>query len=357
MLGAPGSRVPSPTSSSSGEGLTDAQKLQLVVRNCVQKAVELVLHSRMMPLPPHMRRGSTNRWVRRSPPPLPSSPCTRHTLSGSPSSGATGRVPPTRQRRTAPRTPTPHRTFTGVRRVQFNLESEELLTVRDELEEWRQEMAQPLQLDILLQTVRRTTLEPRTSRQGSTPPATHTPEPRLGQAGNSLMREAVGATAEEPSLVLLERWHLQYAPPPTPPGQIAWPGFYKRHMVLLRAIVGYLRLLPSHRLAQSLAKLRGDAPSLEYRLTVPSAPGLPPPPPGSAAPGDFPPSLEHSPRSYSFTPPDGMHGKLIVSVCYRPEACFRRHAHIHRIHIHICIDGGWGRPSAGMVCSCAACAW
>ena len=145
------------------------------------------------------------------------------------------------------------------------------------------------------------------------------------------MREAVGATAEEPSLVLLERWHLQYAPPPTPPGQIAWPGFYKRHMVLLRAIVGYLRLLPSHRLAHSLTKLRGDAPSLEYRLTVPSAP---PPPPGSAphseaAPplrGEFPPSLEHSPRSYSFTPPDGMHGKLIVSVFYRAEHYFRRRA-------------------------------
>ena len=147
------------------------------------------------------------------------------------------------------------------------------------------------------------------------------------------MREAVGATPEEPSLVLLERWHLQYAPPPTPPGQIAWPGFYKRHMVLLRAIVGYLRLLPSHRLAQSLAKLRGDAPSLEYRLTVPSttcaaiaAPSGEFPP---SLPGEFPPSLEHSPRSYSFTPPDGMHGKLIVTVCYRPEACFRRHAHIH----------------------------
>ena len=130
------------------------------------------------------------------------------------------------------------------------------------------------------------------------------------------MREAVGATPEEPSLVLLERWHLQYAPPPTPPGQIAWPGFYKRHMVLLRAIVGYLRLLPSHRLAQSLAKLRGDAPSLEYRLTVPSttcaaiaAPSGEFPP---SLPGEFPPSLEHSPRSYSFTPPDGMHGMRVV---------------------------------------------
>jgi hypothetical protein len=265
---------------------------------------------------------------------------TAHTLSSSASSGASGegRTDSAALRRTTPSThaaPTPPRTFTTVRRVQFNLESEELLTVRDELEEWRQEMVQPLQLDILLQTVRRTALEPRAGRQGRTPPATHTCTPRVRQAGNALMREAVGATAEEPRLVLLERWHLQYAPPPTPPGQIAWPGFYKRHMVLLRAIVGYLRLLPSHRLALSLSKLRGDAPSLEYRLTVPSGPSPsaptsapsappPPPPPGCAAPpAEFPPSLEHSPRSYSFTPPDGIHGKLIVSVFYRPEACFR----------------------------------
>ena len=110
------------------------------------------------------------------------------------------------------------------------------------------------------------------------------------------MRVAVGATAEEPSLVLLERWHLQYAPPPTPPGQIAWPSFNKRHMVLLRAIVGYLRLLPSHRLAHSLTKLRGDAPSLEYRLTVPSAP---PPPPGSTPPSSTP----HSEAAPPLRPP------------------------------------------------------
>ena len=155
-----GSRVPSPTSSSSGEGLTDGQKLQLVVRNCVQKAVELVLHSRVIPLPPHMRRGSTNRWVRRTAL-LPSSPCTRHTLSSSPSSCSPSREGRTNSAaRTAPRTRTApthsaaQRTLTGVRRVQFNLESEELLTVRDELEEWRQDMAQPLQLDIMLQTVR-----------------------------------------------------------------------------------------------------------------------------------------------------------------------------------------------------------
>ena len=103
---------------------------------------------------------------------------------------------------------------------QFNLESEELLTVRDELEGWRQDIAQPLHLDIYLET-----------------------------AANSLMREAVGATAGEPSVVLLERWHVQYAPLPTPPAQVAWPGFYKRHMVLLRSILGQLRMMPSHRSA------------------------------------------------------------------------------------------------------------
>ena len=153
-----GSRVPSPTSSSSGEGLTDGQKLQLVVRNCVQKAVELVLHSRVIPLPPHMRRGSTNRWVRRTAL-LPSSPCTRHTLpllvlTLAGGSHQLGGLAPAPRTRTAPTHSAAQRTLTGVRRVQFNLESEELLTVRDELEEWRQDMAQPLQLDIMLQTVR-----------------------------------------------------------------------------------------------------------------------------------------------------------------------------------------------------------
>ena len=158
MAAGHGSRVPSPASSSSGEGLTDGQKLQLVVRNCVQKAVELVLHSRVIPLPPHMRRGSTNRWVRRTAL-LPSSACTRHTLPllcAHPRgrSHQLGGLPPAPRTRTAPTHSAAQRTPTGVRRVQFNLESEELLTVRDELEEWRQDMAQPLQLDIMLQTVR-----------------------------------------------------------------------------------------------------------------------------------------------------------------------------------------------------------
>ena len=65
-----------------------------------------------------------------------------------------GGLAPAPRTRTAPTHSAAQRTLTGVRRVQFNLESEELLTVRDELEEWRQDMAQPLQLDIMLQTVR-----------------------------------------------------------------------------------------------------------------------------------------------------------------------------------------------------------
>ena len=161
--------------------------------------------------------------------------------------------------------------------------------MRDELEGWRQDTAQPLQLDIFLET-----------------------------AANSLIRDAVGATADEPSMVLLERWHLQYASVSTPPSQISWPGFYKRHMVLLRSILTYLRLMPSHRLAHSLAKLGTGGPSLQYRLSVPSSA----PQPSSTAP-DFPYAL--ATRSFSFTPPDGLHGKLLISVLYRPDAGFGRH--------------------------------
>lgn len=44
--------------------LSDSQKLQLVVGNCVQKATELILHARLSPLPASLRRGAVNRWVR-----------------------------------------------------------------------------------------------------------------------------------------------------------------------------------------------------------------------------------------------------------------------------------------------------
>ena len=80
------------TGASAASALSDPQKLQLVVGNFVQKACEMVLHSRMVPLPPTLRRGSVNRW--------------------------------------------------------FNVESEELLTLHDDLEQWRLDISQPLQLDV-----------------------------------------------------------------------------------------------------------------------------------------------------------------------------------------------------------------
>ena len=45
------------------ERLTDPQKLQVVVGNFMQKATELILHARIMPLPDRLQRGATNRWV------------------------------------------------------------------------------------------------------------------------------------------------------------------------------------------------------------------------------------------------------------------------------------------------------
>jgi len=69
----------------------EAQKLQLVVRNCVQKTLELVLRARVP-----LGRGTPNHW--------------------------------------------------------FNLESEEVACVRDRLEGWKQRISQPLQLDIFIDT-------------------------------------------------------------------------------------------------------------------------------------------------------------------------------------------------------------
>ena len=154
-----------------GQQLNDAQKLQLVVGNCIQKATELVLHSRLQPLPAVLRRGGVNRW--------------------------------------------------------FNIESEELLTVHDELEAWRQDISQPLQIDIFVDAAE---------------------EPRI--------RAALGLQPEEPTTVLLERWRLRYEPLGGPPTSISWPTFYKRFMVLLRSVLAQLRLLHTHRLAANLSRLR-----------------------------------------------------------------------------------------------------
>ncbi len=54
----------SPAPSSAAPSLSDPEKLQLVVGNCMQKALELILHARLKPLPPALKLGAVNRWVR-----------------------------------------------------------------------------------------------------------------------------------------------------------------------------------------------------------------------------------------------------------------------------------------------------
>jgi hypothetical protein len=93
-------------------------------------------------------------------------------------------------------------------RPQFDVRSEELLRVHDELEAWRRDISQPLQLDIFVDA---------------------TDEP--------MMRGALGMHAEEPTRVLLERWRLHYDPHDAPATQVALKPIYKRFMVLLRALL------------------------------------------------------------------------------------------------------------------------
>ena len=80
--------------SKSAPMLTRQACLSLPPHSCVQKASELILHGRLMPLPASLKPGSVNRW--------------------------------------------------------FNIESEELLTMHDELEAWRQDISQPLQIDVFV---------------------------------------------------------------------------------------------------------------------------------------------------------------------------------------------------------------
>jgi hypothetical protein len=112
--------------------------------------------------------------------------------------------------------------------------------VREELQGWRQDISKPVQLDVWLNT-----------------------------GGSGPMREFVGASESEPTIVLLERWRMQYVPCAEPLGQCAWDPsrFYKRFCVLIRSIVAQLRLLPAQRLAMSLSKLRGGA-LLGYTLRL-----------------------------------------------------------------------------------------
>ena len=121
---------------------------------------------------------------------------------------------------------------------QFNIESGELVILRDHLEAWRLDISQPLQLDIFADT---------------------SSSPRL--------RSLLCASDHEPAHILIERWRFQYEPLGTRPQDIAWASFYKRFMVLLRGLMAQLRLLPAHRFAASLG--RNQQATLEYALSIP----------------------------------------------------------------------------------------
>ena len=246
-------------------GLDATQKLQVVVGNCFQKAVELILHARIMPLTPELNRGASNEWVRL-------------------------------RMRAARSRDLPARALANVfspaavlARPQFDVRSEELLRVHDELEAWRRDISQPLQLDIFVDA---------------------TDEP--------MMRGALGMHAEEPTRVLLERWRLHYDPHDAPATQIALKPIYKRFMVLLRALLAQLRLLPTYRLASSLAKLRGSHAGslLQYAITLPRSEA------GIAAARSR--GFAAGAKQYSFPSPDTKekHGKLEIELLYRPETLF-----------------------------------
>ena len=113
--------------------------------------------------------------------------------------------------------------------------------------------------------------------------------------------------------MLLERWRLRYEPLGTTPSAISWPAFYKRFMVLLRSLLAQLRLLPSHRLVSSLAKLRGASGSspIQYALSLPRSPATQPAPAGLG--------FAAGAQQFSFPAPDGAHGKLDLGVLYRPS--------------------------------------
>lgn len=168
---------------------------------------------------------------------------------------------------------------------------------------------------------------------------------------------------------MLERWRLAYEPHTANPSGIAWPSFYKRFIVLLRALTGYLRLMPAHRLAVSLARLAPTtAPLIQFRISVGHAPARP-----AAAhrvdaaasgaddaeaaelaaaaaaaepPLAFPRDL--APRQHAFSPPDTSHGKLRFSVAYRPPGLFGR-SRQHAAPAAVCCCGTGDTISARMI--------
>lgn len=148
-------------------GPSEAQKLQLVVRNCVQKSLELILLDRVVPLTTSMRRGAPNHWVREVPEDDDGSigfswdaghaslstgagihlqlARRRSAAARNAATYASGHCQPPPQAR-GPTSPPP----SSPNPTQFNLESDEIGVVRDQLDGWRQQISQPITLDIFI---------------------------------------------------------------------------------------------------------------------------------------------------------------------------------------------------------------
>ena len=146
--------------------------------------------------------------------------------------------------------------------------------------------------------------------------------------------------AEEPTTVLLERWRLRYEPHNAAHSSISWPTFYKRFMVLLRSLLAQLRLLPSHRLATSLAKLRGTGgvSPLQYAISLPRSPATQPAPAGLG--------FAAGAQQFSFPVPDGAHGKLDLGVLYRPSMAGRVPSPVAAVCVAASSAAAYGSPAA-----------
>ena len=91
-------------------------------------------------------------------------------------------------------------------------------------------------------------------------------------------------------------------------------------MVLLRALLAHLRLLPAHRVATLLADGPTRSPALAYRLTLPGKHGAAAAEAGGAALG----FAGAPPQTFGFAPPDAQHGRLLVTVEHRAIRAPRR---------------------------------
>ena len=116
----------------------------------------------------------------------------------------------------------------------FNVESEELLTLHDELEQWRLDISQPLQLDIFVDAADEPIIRSALGMQVRALPrpsrARDAHAVRAIHRRNAPRRSPrVARQADEPTTVLLERWRIRYEPLGSSVSSISWPACAPPH--------------------------------------------------------------------------------------------------------------------------------